>query len=129
MTEITQFEDIKSWQRGRELTNNIYTATKKDDFSSDYELKNQIRGASVSIMSNIAEGFHRDGNDEFIQFLSQAKGSAGEIQAQLYVAFDQSYISEDEFDELYELTEEVIRLLSGFMKYLEDSNRDGIKYE
>jgi four helix bundle protein len=91
---IDRFEDIKAWQKARILTEEIYGITKTEEFSKDFGLKNQIRKASVSIMSNIAEGFERDGNSEFQQFLSISKGSCGEVQSQLYVAENLSYINE-----------------------------------
>jgi four helix bundle protein len=88
MSTIKRFEDIEAWQRAREIAKNIYRITSSGEFSRDYGLKDQIRRSSVSIMSNIAEGFERDGNKEFIYFLSLAKGSCGEAASQLYVALD-----------------------------------------
>ncbi len=92
MTTFKTFEQIDAWQKSRELTKDVYTLTGKGDFSKDYGLKNQMRSAAVSIMSNIAEGFERSGTGEFSQFLAIAKGSAGEVRSQLYVALDQSYL-------------------------------------
>jgi len=88
---------------------------------SDNFLKDQIRRASISIMSNIAEGYARQTDKEFVQFLYVAKGSASELQSQLYIASDLNYISEADFKVLYELSEETIRLISGFIKYLKGS--------
>ena len=116
--KIGRFEDIQAWQKARELVKSIYQVTREGDFAKDYSLKDQIRRASVSIMSNIAEGYARQTDKEFIQFLHMAKGSASEVQSQLYVAFDLGYISEVQFKELYELLEETIRLISGFIRYL-----------
>jgi four helix bundle protein len=96
MATIRQFEDILSWQKARDLTREIYTATRKDEFSKDFALKDQIRRAAISITSNIAEGFERDGSREFVQFLSHAKGSCGEVRSQLYLALDAGYLKEDE---------------------------------
>ena len=118
MTKIERFEDIKAWQKARELVRDIYGITSKGSFAKDYSLKDQIRRASVSVMSNIAEGFSRQTDKEFIQFLHVAKGSASEVQSQLYVALDLKYISQATFKELYELSEETIRLVSGFVRYL-----------
>lgn len=100
MATFKKFEDIKAWKRARELTRKIYNASNQERFARDFGLRDQIRRAAVSIMSNIAEGYDRNGTGEFIQFLAIAKGSAAEVQSQLYVAFDQTYIDRAEFDEL-----------------------------
>ena len=97
MSSFQRFEDIEAWQKARELTKAIYAMSNDGQFARDFGLRDQIRRASVSIMSNIAEGFGRGGNKEFIQFLSTAKGSASEVQAQLYVALDAGYINQDQF--------------------------------
>ena len=129
MGTIERFEDIEAWKKARELTRIIYTITAKGDFAKDYGLRDQIRRASVSVMSNIAEGFERGGNKEFRQFLSMAKGSAAEVRSQLYVAFDSGYLEESDFRTLYELAEETGRLIGGFMRYLESSNHKGMKFK
>ena len=118
MTKIEHFEDIKAWQKARGLVKSVYEITSKGDFVRDYSLREQIRRASISVMSNIAEGFSRQTDKEFIQFLHVAKGSTSEVQSQLYLALDLKYISEATFKELYELLEEIIRLISGFVRYL-----------
>jgi four helix bundle protein len=118
MTKIERFEDVKAWQKARELVKSIYQVTSEGGFAKDYSLKDQLRRASISVMSNIAEGFSRQTDREFAQFLHVAKGSASEVQSQLYVALDLKYISEATFKELYELSEETIRLISGFVRYL-----------
>jgi len=101
------------------LVKMVYTVVNSDrHFGSDYKFREQIQGAAVSIMSNIAEGFSRRTTKEFVQFLFIAKGSPAEVQSQLYVASDQSYINEEKFDELYSKSEEVARLISGFIRYL-----------
>ena len=92
MAKIKKFEDIESWKRARKLTKDVYTVTAQDKFQRDFGLKDQIRRAAVSILSNIAEGFERGGDKEFLQFLAIAKGSSGEVRAQLYVALDLEYI-------------------------------------
>jgi four helix bundle protein len=92
MATFKRFEEIGAWQKSRELTREIYKITAAGRFGRDYGLRDQIRRASVSIMSNIAEGFERSGSGEFGQFLSTAKGSAGEVRSQLYVALDQEYL-------------------------------------
>lgn len=117
--KIARVEDIQAWQKARQLITEVYKVTTENErFSKDFGLKEQIRRASVSIMSNIAEGFSRQTNKEFIQFLYVARGSASEVQSQLYVALDLKYISEIEFKRVYELSEEVIKLISGFIRYL-----------
>ena len=118
MTSIKRFEDITAWQKARKLVKSIYEVTGEGSFAEDYSLKEQIRRASISVVSNIAEGFSRQTDREFTQFLHVAKGSASEVQSQLYVALDLNYISQATFKELYELLEETIRLISGFVRYL-----------
>jgi four helix bundle protein len=93
-----KFTDIEAWQKARKLTFEIYEVTKRVPFSRDFELRGQVRDASVSVMSNIAEGFDRNGTAEFIHFLSIAKGSAAEVVSQLYVGLDQKYITKEEFE-------------------------------
>ena len=117
--KIERFEDIKAWQEARVLVKMVYDAVKSDKgFSSDYKFREQIQSAAVSIMSNIAEGFSRRSKREFTQFLFIAKGSAAEVQSQLYVALDQGYISQEKFNELYSKSDEIARLISGFIQYL-----------
>ncbi len=129
MATIRRFEDLDAWRIARELTREIYRVTSTDRFSRDFGLKDQIRKASVSIMSNIAEGFERDGNREFCNFLSISKGSAGEVRAQLYVALDQGYIPRDEFDVLYAKAVESGRVIAGLANYLKGSGFSGAKYK
>jgi len=128
MNKIEKFEDIIAWQKARALTNQIYRASKTGDFARDFELRGQIRAASVSTMSNIAEGFERGGDKEFIQFLSHSKGSCGEVRSQLYVALDQGYLEQNAFDNLNTQANEVSRLVAGFMAYLRGSEFRGKKY-
>ena len=125
MATIKRFEDIESWQLARRLTKEIYTVSKRNGFEKDFGLQNQIRRASVSILSNIAEGFERNGNKEFLQFLSVAKGSAGEVRAQLYVALDQEYIDQQTFDSLVTLTENISKKINGLMLYLRQTAQKG----
>jgi len=112
------FEEITAWQKARELTRRIYDVTGKGRFGRDFALVDQMRRASISVMSNIAEGFERKGSKEFAYFLSVAKGSLGEVRAQLYVASDQSYIDKPAFDELCLLTTDTGRLLGGLARYV-----------
>jgi four helix bundle protein len=129
MATFKTFEEITVWQKSRELTKLIYNATTRGNFARDYALRDQIRRASVSIMSNIAEGFERSGTAEFNQFLATAKGSAGEVRAQLYVALDQRYLEHDVFDTLRSLATEVSRMISGLMRYLRQSGIKGTKFK
>ena len=122
--KITTFEDIKAWQASRVLAKMVYDAMKSNkSFSNDYKFREQIQSATVSIMSNIAEGFSRRTTKEFTQFLFIAKGSAAEVQSQLYVALDQEYVNQEKFNELYSKSDEVARLLSGFIQYLLKAER------
>lgn len=129
MSRIERFEDILAWQKARGLTRQIYTQTKSGQFAKDFGLRDQIQRASVSSMANIAEGFDRGGDKEFSQFLSVSKGSCGEVKSHLYVALDQQYISREHFSQLYNQTDEVSRLLSGFMTYLKNTPMRGRKFK
>lgn len=110
---INKFEDLVAWQKARELTKSIYIATRKEIFAKDFGLSGQIQRASVSIMSNIAEGFDRSNPAEFHQFLVIAKGSCAEVRSQLYVALDIGYLSLSEFDVLFKRAQELARVLGG----------------
>jgi len=116
--KFNSFEEINSWQKSRIFNKKIYEITENQTFKKDFDLARQIRRASVSISSNIAEGFERNTDKEFIYFLYVAKASAGEVRSQLYLAFDLNYIEKENFQELlFEITE-ISKLLSGFIKYL-----------
>ncbi len=128
MGTFQSFEEIDAWQKARTLARLVYSATSSGPFSKDFGLRDQIRRAAVSVMSNIAEGFERDGTGEFVHFLSIAKGSIGEIQSHLFVALDQGYLSENEFQGLRNTTSEIGRLIAGLMNYLRRSGLKGIKY-
>jgi four helix bundle protein len=128
MATIVRFEDLDAWKMARELTREIYRITKYDRFSRDFGLVNQIREASVSVMSNVAEGFERDGNKEFCNFLSIGKGSAGEVRSQLYVALDQDYIGSQDFDAVYDKATASGRVIAGLSNYLKQSNYKGLKF-
>ncbi len=127
MGKIQRFEEIEAWILARELTGAIYTLARGPLLSKDFSLKDQLCRASVSIMSNIAEGFERGSNKEFIQFLYIAKGSAGEVRSQLYIALDQHYLDREGFDRLVQLVENVSRKLSGLIAYLTQSEKKGPK--
>ena len=126
---IVRFEDIEAWQIGRELTRAVYRISRRGEFARDFALRDQIRRAAISVTSNIAEGFERGGNREFIQALSVAKGSAGEVRSQLYVALDEEYISQPELDDLCALALRVSRLIAGFMSFIQKSEIRGPKFQ
>lgn len=129
MAKIECFEDIEAWQMGRGLVKEVYAASKGGDFAKDYRLKDQVRRAAVCICSNIAEGFERDGDKEFLQFLSQAKGSCGEVRSQLYHALDEGYLNEEQFTQMRENCRSVSAKLSRLMTYLRNSNLKGTKFK
>ncbi len=129
MSKIQRFEDLEVWKISRGLTKEIYRISTSEKFARDYGLRDQIRRAAVSIMSNVAEGFERDGDKEFVQFLFVAKASCGEVRSQLYVAFDQNYISENDFNIIYAKAIENSRIISGLIKYLKQSDLTGKKYK
>jgi four helix bundle protein len=112
-TKIEKFEDFIAWQKAKKLTREIYRTTNLPEFSKDFGLKDQIRRAAVSIMSNIAEGFERGRASEFHQFLSIAKGSCAELRSQLYVALDADYITEDQFSALMFAASETGQIIGG----------------
>ena len=117
--KIIRFEDIEAWQEARKLVKMVYgIINKKPEFRKDFRLVNQIQDAAVSSMSNIAEGFSRKGNKEFIQFLFISKSSAAEVQSHFYVAIDQGYVNQEDFNRVYDQAEVVSKLDSGFIKYL-----------
>jgi four helix bundle protein len=129
MSTIRKFEDLKSWQQARELCNKIYNIAQETNLNKDYSLKDQILRSSGSVMDNIAEGFERDGKNEFIQMLSIAKASCGETSSQLYRLLDRKYITDDQFKELYELTQSIGNLIGGLMNYLQKTDIRGKKFK
>ncbi len=128
MARIERFEDLEAWQKARQLAKDLYRVTSSGKFARDFCLRDQIRRAAISLVSNIAEGFERGGDREFLQFLSHAKGSCGELRAQLYVALDQTYLTEEQFDSLAAKAVEVSRMISGLMRYLQTSELRGSKF-
>ena len=115
MKTVTEFEGLLIWQDAKKLTKDIYKYFGK---LKDYGFRDQIQRASVSVMNNIAEGFERSSDKEFIYFLNVAKASAGEVRSQLYLAFDLEYLEENDFNELKNNALEVSKMISGFIKYL-----------
>ena len=126
---IKSFEDLEIWQEARRLTISIYDATKEPSFAKDFGLINQIRRASISIGSNIAEGHERGGKQEFLQFLSVSKGSSGEVRSQLYLALDLGYIEKGKCVQLIGDFRRLASMISGFMRYLKASDYKGTKYK
>ena len=135
MSTITQFEEIDAWITARELTRMIYTHTDQGGFAKDFGLKNQIQRASVSIMSNIAEGFERRTQAQFLDYLGHAKASAGEVRCQLYIAIDLGYLNEEQFQRVFDLADKASRQIYRFMSYLEThpqsrrTREEGLGYE
>lgn len=129
MATIEKFEDIEAWSLARELANDIFKLTLRDNFKLDFSLVNQIRSSSGSTMDNIAEGFERDGKKEFLQFLSIAKASSGETRSQLYRALDRKYITEQEFEHVKNKSIKISKMLSGLMNYLRTTEIKGIKFK
>ena len=128
MSEIHKIEDLRVWQNARVLCKTIYTLTHKEDFEKDFRFVQQIRAAAGSIMDNIAEGYGRGGNKEFIQFLSIAKGSTQEVLSQLYRAYDVQHITEQEFIETKQLLNTISVMLHNLIERLKQSDIKGSKY-
>ncbi len=128
MATITQFEDLEIWQLANSLSNEIYDVIISTDLDTDYALKNQIDRSAMSISDNIAEGFEREGNKEFIHFLSIAKGSCGETRSQLYKVSYRKYIDDKKFEELKSKTKLISKKISTFMKYLKNTEYKGNKF-
>jgi len=126
---VRYFEDLEVWKEARRLTNEVYAATRDTGFSKDFGLRDQIRRAAVSVMSNVAEGFERGGNQEFIQFLYIAKGSCGEVRSQLYVALDQEYVGRKLFDQMFNSLKRLSGMISNLIDYLKGSRMRGEKYK
>ena len=116
---VERFEELIAWQKARVMTKSIYMATKRGEFARDFGLAGQMQRSSVSVMSNIAEGFERNRSTEFHQFLSMAKGSCGELRSQLYVAYDIGYLDEGEFKQLFGQSQEVGRTIGALRAAVE----------
>jgi len=135
MPTITRFEEIEAWQTARELTKLIYMLTNDGKFARDFGLKDQIRRASVSIMSNIADGFESQTQAQFIRYLGIAKASAGEVRSHLYVTRDLEYITQEQFTKAFAMAEKASRQTARFISYLETHSQshyvreDSAEYE
>lgn len=128
MASFRKFEEIESWKMARVLTQMVYQASARGEFARDFAMRDQVCRASLSIMANIAEGFERNGNREFIQFLSVAKGSAGEVRSFLYVAHDLGYITHVDFEELRSSCRSIAAAIQGLADYLRSSDCVGSKF-
>jgi len=129
LASYKRFEDLPIWQKARSFSKKIFEITLEDKFSKEIRLCSQIRAASGSIMDNIAEGFERNGNGEFKQFLYIAKGSCGETRSQIYRAFDYGFISEKQFEEMKSLSEEISKSINSFIDYLNNTEIKGTKFK
>ena len=129
MATIKKYEDLEIWKEARRLSKVIITIAKESDLKTDFRLKDQIKASSGSVMDNIAEGFERNGNLEFRQFLSIAKGSAGEARSQLYRVFDNDYINEDQLNSLVLEYENLSGKINNFIIYLNNNDYKGTKFK
>ena len=127
MPTITRFEEIEAWQSARLLTRRVYELTQEGRIARDFGLRDQMQRASVSILSNIAEGFESRTTPLFLDFLGRAKGSAGELRAQVYVALDVGYFDQTQFEEIFDLVEKCSRQISRFITYLSTQDRKNAK--
>ena len=127
--KVTKFEDLEIWKLARELCKYVYNVTSKEPFCQDYRFRDQIKAAAGSSMDNIAEGFERGGNKEFVQFLYISKSSCAEVRSQSYRAFDQTYITEEQLNELLSKTDILSRKTSNLIQHLRNTSYKGPKYE
>jgi four helix bundle protein len=125
---VKNFEDLNVWKQARQLTQQVYRLTKSEKFIKDFGLRDQIQRAAVSIMSNIAEGFERGGNQEFVQFLYVSKASCGEVRSQLYVALDQGYVTDNDSEKLLQSFRRLSGMISNLITYLRQSDMKGEKF-
>ena len=128
MSTILKFEDLEIWQSARQQANELFQIYTTGNFSKDYELRNQISKSSASVMDNIAEGFERTGNKEFINFLLIAKGSNGEVRSQIHRASDRKYVDEEIFMDLKNKCEFLSKKITSFIKYLKSTDLKGFRY-
>ena len=129
MASYKRFEDLPIWQEARDFAKKVFWTSKEGEFSKEFRLCSQIRASSGSIMDNIAEGFERNGNGEFKQFLFIAKGSCGESRSQLYRAFDYGFLTEEQFEALKSQSEDISKSISSFIDYLQTSDIKGVNFK
>ena len=129
MPTIQKFEDLEVWKKARILSDKVYPLTFKEPISVDFRLKDQLRGSVGSIMDNIVEGFERGSKFEFINSLTISKGETGELKSQLYRCLNNKYISQKFFEELYSLADEITKMITGFINYLNKSKIKGQKFK
>lgn len=129
MATVQRFEDLEIWKKVRILSDKVYPLTFNEPIASDFRIKDQMRGSVGSIMDNIAEGFERGSKFEFINSLTTAKGETGELKSQLYRCLDNKYISQKLFDELYNLANELTKMLTSFISYLNKTKIKGQKFK
>ena len=122
MAKIEQFEDLECWKKARQLVNKVFEISKNEPLKKDFVLLDQFRRAALSVMNNIAEGFERYHSKEFVRFLDYSQSSAVEVQSMLYVLVDNQFISEAQFDDLYQCTEETKKITRGLIRYLSQKN-------
>ena len=127
MATVKRFEDLHVWQKTREFVRLIYSFSKQEGFARDFALKDQVRRAASSIMHNIAEGFGAGSDSEFIRFLGYARRSTTETQSQLYIALDEQYISQPQFDDVYEDSVQILKQLNSLTGYLDHSRKNNYK--
>jgi len=125
---VKNFGDLNVWKQARQLTQEIYRLTKTEKFLKDFGLRDQIRRAAISVMSNTAEGFERGGNQEFVQFLYVAKASRGEVRSQIYVALDQEYATANDSEKLLQSFKRLSGMISNLITYLRQSEMKGEKF-
>jgi len=129
MASVTRFEELEIWRLAREVANNVHVMVNIKPFKMDFALVDQIKRSSGSIMDNIAEGYERNGNKEFIQYLFIAKGSSGETRSQLYRAYDFKYITDKDFNDMINKLVQLSSKISSMITYLKHSNYSGPKYK
>ena len=129
MSTFKSLEEIEAWQKSREFTRQIYEQSNKGLLARDFGLRDQMRRACISMMSNVAEGFERSGRGGFLQFLAMAKGSTGEVRSHLYIALDQGYFDKASFDHLLSLSKEISQMIGSLMNYLKKTKIKGTKYK
>ena len=129
MGTVKNFEDLEIWSSARKICNDVFMIKEKTELKNDYKLYNQLNGSSGSIMDNIAEGFERNGNREFIQFLAISKASCGETRSQMYRVLDRNYISKEEFEIFYNKLILLSKQISSFINYLQKSELKGTKFK